>query len=235
MKSRVIAVGALLVVVVVIAWNALFFGPAGEDVTKAKARNTAAVQSQAQLDAQLKSLEDIVKRGPEFQAQLEKLSSAVPKKVDLEGFLRSAYAIKVASGVDWVSIQPSTPALGASGTSEVSMQISINGGFYQVLDYLNRFEALRRLVVIDGINITTGAAPATGGSSGGSTPTTSNNSGKAPNLTISLNARMFTQADAPGTAGSGTGTSGAPAAPGGTSNTQKPFTVGSSVPTGGTK
>ena len=117
MKSRVVAVGVLLLVVVVIAWNALFFGPAGEDVDKAKARSVAAQQQQTQLNAQLKSLQDLTKRGPEFQARIDKLNGAVPLKPDLEGFLRSAQAIKEAAGVDWVSIQPAAPTAGATGPS----------------------------------------------------------------------------------------------------------------------
>ena len=99
------------------------------------------------------------------------------------------------------------------------MQIVVSGGFFQVLDYLNRVETLDRLVVIDSIDMTTGAA-STGSSSGssGTTPTTAASSSGAPLLTVTLNARMFTQAQPPV---SSTG-------PGGTST---PTTVPSTTPT----
>ena len=227
MKSRVVAVGVLLLVVVVIAWNALFFGPAGEDVDKAKARSVAAQQQQTQLNAQLKSLQDLTKRGPEFQARIDKLNGAVPLKPDLEGFLRSAQAIKEAAGVDWVSIQPAAPTAGATGPSEITMQIVVSGGFFQVLDYLNRLEGLRRLVVIDGINVTTASDTAQGGAANGgsSTPTTNRNG--APNLTISLNARMFTQALVVGAAGSKPrSNSGAPTTPSSAPGATTPSSTG---------
>jgi hypothetical protein len=75
-------------------------------------------------------------------------------------------------------------------------------------------------VVVDSIDVTTGAA-ATGSSSGatsGTTPTTEASSSGAPLLTVTLNARMFTQAQPPAGA---TG-------PGGTST---PTTVPATTPT----
>ncbi len=201
MKARIVAVGVLLVVVVVIAWNAILFGPAGDKLDTAKARNATAQQAKTQLEAQLKSLRDIANHGPEFQAKIEKYNNAIPVKADLEGFIRTADDLKLKAGVDWVSIQPAAPA-GGNGPSEIRMQIVISGGFYQVLDYLNRLEGIPRIVVIDGINVTTGSdsASSNNASAGNaSTPTTQHNSNGAPNLSVSLTARMFTQAVPTGT------------------------------------
>ncbi len=192
MKARIAIVAALLLVVVLIAWNALLFGPAGESVDKAKTRVDTAQQTETALKAQLNALREIAKQGPEFQAKLDRLNTAVPVKTDLEGFIRSAQDLKVKAGVDWVSIQPATPVAGV-GPSEIRMQIVVSGGFFQVLDYLNRLEALQRIVVVDTINVAAGGEES--GSSSGSTPTTSGqNRNGAPNLTVTLSARMFTQA-----------------------------------------
>ena len=224
MKARIAVVATLLLVVVFIAWNALFFGPAGESVDKAKRRSDTAQQTQTALNAQLRTLRAIAQQGPEFQAKLDRLNSAVPVKPDLEGFIRSAQDLKVKAGVDWVSIQPATPAAG-SGPSEIRMQIVVSGGFFQVLDYLNRLEGLQRIVIVDTINVAAASENSAAGSS--STPTTTGqNRNGAPNLTVTLSARMFTQAVAvlpPGAARPKTPSTGAGAT---TTSARTPATAG---------
>ena len=229
MKSRVIAVVALVVVGIVIAWNALFFGPAGDDVTKATTRVATAQQQQSQFATQLRALEAIAKRGPEFQAAVDKLNSAVPLKADQEGFLRSADAIKTAAGVDWVSIAAAPPTLGASGPSEIGVQVVVIGGFFQVLDYLNRFEALRRLVVIDSLTVTAGDTSTT--AAGGAKAATRTAKNGAPTLTVNLTARIFTQAPAPNPGGKGARST-ASGSTSGSTPTQGPTATSPSVPNG---
>ncbi len=215
MRSRLALVGVLALVVVVLIWNFAFFAPAGRDVDHAKQRRDAATQLNQDLSSKLHDLRQVSDRAPEQKAKLDQLNAQVPTTPDLEGFIRSAYELKVQAGVDWVSIQSAEP-VGASGASEIKLTVVVSGGFFQVLDYLNRVEALRRLVVVDGINITTGSD--TTGSGSGSTGSGSAGSGAsssgAPRLTVTLNARMFTQAAAPtsstGTgSGAGSGSSGA--------------------------
>ncbi len=204
MKARIIAVCVLVLVVVVIAWNAIFYGPAGDAADKAKQREVAAAQARTQLTAQLKALQDVAAKGPEFQAKIDTLSRAVPLTPDLEGFTRSANDLKTKTGIDWVSVQNAVPSSGA-GLSEIKMQIIVSGGYYQILDYLTRLQQLRRIVVIDGINITVGSddSPSSSGASSATPTTKAKTSGGAPNLTVSLSARMFTQAP-PADAGTGT-------------------------------
>ncbi len=192
MKTRVIAVSALALVVVLLLWNLFFYSPAGKDVSKANQRVTTAQSAHSTLLAEHQRLLQSQQNGTKIQAQLSKLEAAIPATPDLQGFLNAAYDVKLKSGVDWVSIAPSEPSAGA-GPSEIKMQIVVRGGFFQVLDYLNQFEDpayMPRLVIIDGINIASSTNTSTGSSS---TPTTTA-SGSAPNLSVTLTARMFTQA-----------------------------------------
>lgn len=208
MKARVVAVVVLGLVAVVLAWNALFFAPAGRDVDAARQRRDAAVTEQAQLAAELRSLQEIGTQGPAWRAKVAKLNAMVPRTPELDAFIRSAYTLKVSSGVDWVSIQPSEPAAPTSGTgpTEISMQIVVNGGYFQVLDYLDRLEGLRRIVVVDSVDVAAGSDAGAGSGAAAS-------SSGAPQLAVTLAARMFTQA-APVVAGTGT-----PNAPGATTTT----------------
>jgi Tfp pilus assembly protein PilO len=188
MRSRVVIVGVLVGVVVLLVWNLLIFAPKGRDLSAAKKEAQAAQQIEVQLRQTLTALQEISKNGPEIAAKLDRLSAAVPTAPDLDGFILSANQIAVQSGIDWLSVSPSVAQPGTSGPSVIPLTMSIQGGFFQVLDYLNRLEDLGRLVIVDSINAT--SADAEGSSSG------------APALAVTLTGRMFTMA--------------APAAPAGT-------------------
>jgi Tfp pilus assembly protein PilO len=223
MRSRAAIVGVLLTIVAVLVWNLLIFAPKGRDLSKAKKDTQIEEQKEPQLRAQLAALEEISKNGPEIAAKLDRLGAAVPTSPDLDGFILSANQIAVQSGIDWLSVSPGIVAVGTAGPSVIPLTISIKGGFFQVLDYLNRLEDMGRLVIVDGL---TASASAPGGTSGsGSTggsavaPTTG-----APTLAISLTARMFTMAPpaaAPGStpppASAGGSTSSTPPASGNSS------------------
>jgi Tfp pilus assembly protein PilO len=208
-KSRIALAGVLGFVVILLVWNFAFFAPAGRDQDHAKQKLDTAQQQGNQLDARLRDLKKISVNAPEQKAKLDKLNAAVPVTADLEGFIRSAVDLEQQAGVDWVDVEPTPPVAGGTA-SQIKMSIVISGGFFQVLDYLNRLESLSRLVVVDGINIAAGGGGSSSGS--GTTPTTSASAvGGAPQLTVTLNARMFTQEAVAGAAGTGTGSGTTPA------------------------
>ena len=136
----------------------------------------------------------------------------MPASADLDGFILSANQIAVKSGIDWLSVSPSVAQAGTTGPSVIPLSIQIKGGFFQVLDYLNRLEAMGRLVIVDGINISS-ATSSTGAAATG-----------PPNLSVTLTARMFTRA-APAPAA---GTAPAPGPTAGTSASTPPASGSSS-------
>jgi Tfp pilus assembly protein PilO len=188
MRSRVIAVGALLCVVVLIIWNLFIFAPKGRSLSHAKKDTQAAQQTESTLRATLTRLQSISRNGPEIAAELDKLSAAVPDSPDLDGFILSANQIAVKSGIDWLSVSPGVVTAGTTGPSVIPLSVTIKGGFFQVLDYLNRLEAMGRFVVVDSINVAAGAASSTGGAAAATGP---------PSLSVTLAGRMFTRAAPP--------------------------------------
>ncbi len=219
MRNRIALVGVLALVVVLLLWNFAFFGPAGRDRDHAHQSLTAAQQKGATLEARLRHLQQVSAQAPAQQAHLQHLNALVPPTPDLEGFIRSAVDLEQQAGVDWVSVDPALPSSGP-GATQIKTQVIVSGGFFQVLDYLNRLETLNRLVVVDGINITTGAnGSSSSGATPGTTPATSS-SGGAPVLTVTLNVRMFTQAQPAASAAQGSGRTTTPTtAPGVTTTT----------------
>jgi len=185
MRSRAVVLGVLFGIVVILVWNLLIFAPKGRDLSDAKKERQGAEQIEPALRQALARLQEISKNGPDIAAQLDRLSAAVPTAPDLDGFILSANQIAVQSGIDWLSVSPSVIQAGTTGPSVIPLTMSIQGGFFQVLDYLNRLEDVGRLVIVDALNAT--AAEATNGSG---TPSSS----AAPTLSVTLTARMFTMA-----------------------------------------
>jgi len=216
-RGRIIA-AVLGVFVLVLVWYQFLYKPASNDVDSAQSQLEQAQAKNDDLAAQVRKLQQTHQGNAQAQAQIDKLSKGIPPTPALDSFLREAYDIKLKSGVEWVSIAPSPPTPGAAA-SEIKMQIVVSGGYYQVLDYLDRLGKLPRIVVVDGINVATGASGNSTSTGSSATPTTTGVSSGAPNLSVTLTARMFTQAEATGTGssssgtGATSGTTGTPASP----------------------
>ena len=78
---------------------------------------------------------------PQVETDRDRLRNAVPDQPELASFIEQANQLGTDTGVTWVSVSPSEPSAGtAAGTVTVALEVT--GGFFQVLDYLNRLEAL---------------------------------------------------------------------------------------------
>ncbi len=186
MRGRILIAAVLGLVVVLIAWNALFYGPAGKDLDEAKEQRDVAEREVDSLDARLKELRVDAENKPARLALKEELAAMIPELPQLESFIRAADDIRAETGVDWISVAPTEPTPSPTGISEIRMSIQLEGGFFQVQEYLKRLEDLSRLVVIDAIQISAGVQA----DEDGGTPSLSG----APTLSVTLTARMFTQA-----------------------------------------
>lgn len=185
MRNRVMAFVAVAVVGVVALWWVFVFAPLGRDLDDARDQRAQAEREEASLTAQLRRLQEIDRNAPEADAELARLAEAIPDNPDLADFFLAANEIAVRSGIDWISVSPAEPTPTPGSPSVVRINMQLSGGFFQILDYLNRLEDLDRLVVVDTLNVTTGGGEGTanvGGFNG------------APTLSATLTARMFTLA-----------------------------------------
>lgn len=178
-------------VLVVLAWYFLLFAPLSSDIDSTHNRVTEEQRNALDLRATVQRLEELSAKAPQQQATLRRLNAAIPATPDLADFILQANRIASESGIDWLSVSPAPPAATVGGTnSTIVLAMQIEGGFYQVLDYLNRLEDLERLVVVDAVNISASAA----GSTTASGATASVSSTGAPTLGVTLSGRMFTRA-----------------------------------------
>ncbi len=223
MKRNVLIAGVVGTLIVILAWYFIIYSPIGDDLTSTQASVATEQSKEQSLQADLARLNSQQKSAPEQEALLRKFDQAIPKLPDLGEFIIQANNIADDAGIEFLSIAPSPPAAGAT-SSTIALNISVSGSFFQIENYLTRLEKLDRLVIIDGLNMTTGAANATDASSGGDT-----------SLSVTLTGRMFTRAvptSASTTPGSTTPGSTTPTTvPGGSTPTTAPS---SSPVTGGT-
>jgi len=176
-RNRVLlaAVGGTLLVLLV--WFLFFWGPQGNRLSDARERKEAAESENQRLQLERDRLQAAQERVPELAARLEQLRVAVPEQPNLAQFILDANDAAERSGINFISISPSPPTAGETvGPSAIALSINISGGYFQLLDFLNRLEAMPRIVVVDNLTL----SPAGGESPG--------------DLSGSVTARMFTTA-----------------------------------------
>lgn len=197
MKRNVIIAIVAGALAVTLVWFFLFYKPKSNEVSKKNDEVATAERQQQDLEATLARLQELDANRPQQQADLDKLNAAIPATPDLAEFIFEANTAAADSGVDWLSIAPTPPAPSLTGgPSEIVLNIQVQGGFFQVLDYLNRLEKLKRLVVTDTVNLSAGGTDTSGsaGSSSEQTLSTSTSDSGAPTLSVTLGAKMYTSA-----------------------------------------
>lgn len=200
MSRRTVLLGAGAALLVLVLWYFLLWSPQRSKVADARDRRENAEAEAANLRIQLSRLQDLKQREALQRAELETLRVAVPDQPNLAQFILDANDAATKAGIEFLSITPSVPAAATTGNGapaagapppSVSMTMSIKGGYFQVLDFVNRLTDLPRIVVIDSLNV----------NAGGGT------------LDVSLQARMFVSAlPAAATPGASTTTTARPAA-----------------------
>ena len=187
MNRRLVLIGFGAAGVLLVLWFLLLWGPQGGRLEDAKARRAAAEDQNGTLEVRLARLQEAQERAPQLLADLERLRAAVPDDPALAQFILDANTIAEDAGVEFLSIAPGPPSASLTGGPPVvNLQIAVDGGYFQVLDYLDRLDALSRVVVVDSLALT---------------PST--DAGQV-NIGVQLSARMFTSALLPTAGAAGT-------------------------------
>ena len=198
-RTPLIAGGAALAVLLI--WYLLLWSPQGKAIDKAKLRQQTAQGQVRELRARLSQLQEAQRNEAATRAKIEELRQAIPDEPNLAQFILDANDAAVRSGIDFLSISPTPPAAQtaaapvpgapASAPSQITLSLSITGGYFQLLDFVNRLNDLTRIVMIDGMNVGVGTGA---------------------DLQVQLTGRMFTNQSPVGTAGAAGGAAGTPGA-----------------------
>jgi len=169
------------------AWYFAIFRPIDTARASAARREAAARVRFQTLSAQLTRLENLETDRANQEALTRRLDAAVPKTPDLGAFIVEANTIATNAGISWISITPGTTLTPvADDFTSIPVEIRIEGGFFTVLDYLNRLEQAKRLVIVDSV----ATAPLPVEQTGGTVDPIN------PKLGATMRARIFTRAEA---------------------------------------
>ncbi len=198
MTRRTMLIAGAVAGAVLVLWYLLLWGPRKADLAEAKERRETAESKRDELATRVDRLRAAQKDEPIKRAQVEALRTTIPDEPNLAAFILDTNDAAAKSGIDFISVAPAEPApaagvVGAPSASvastrptaartrtaasplpaEIKLQLQIKGGYFQVLDFLNRVNEMSRLVVTDGLTI---------------------NGDNEAKLTVGVTARMFVRA-----------------------------------------
>jgi Tfp pilus assembly protein PilO len=176
-------------VLVLALWWTMLLKPARAKASKVRADTATEQTTLDPLEAQLAQANRDAANAATFKAQLESLQQAMPDSPALAAFIRSANDIADASGVSWQSVTHGPPTVGTDGTTTITVGIQVKGTYAQVMEYLTRLAKLERLLVVDGVQVST--AGTSGASTGPTTGLTTGPFSGASELSATISARMF--------------------------------------------
>lgn len=235
MTRRNVLIAGVAAGLVLVLWYLLLWGPRKTDLSEAKDRRETAETQRDELAARVARLRASQKDEPMKRAQVEALRSTVPDEANLAAFILDTNDAASKAGIDFISVAPSEPAAAAAPVAtatpvavtpstdaagepaptaalpaEIKLQLKITGGYFQVLDFLNRVGEMPRLVITDGLTIS---------------------SDEKAKLSVGMTARMFVRSVPPEFGGAPAVTAAAPAAPPAGTNVTNPPAASTPPPT----
>ncbi|RIK10173.1 MAG: hypothetical protein DCC49_04265 [Acidobacteria bacterium] len=151
-----IVVSAVVAVTIIAVWFLFVFQGQGSTLTKEQQRLQDAKDRTQQLEGTIARRQELKRNETSIRAATVEFRQNVPDTPDLAEFIWANYDIARQAGVKWMSLKPTIPtAPKASGlmAAEIKLAVSIEGGYFQTIDYLIRLEKLRRSVVVDQLQI----------------------------------------------------------------------------------
>jgi len=158
-NRRVIAIAVVASIVVAGIWYMVLWSPQSKSLNKANDRVAAAKATQASLRSEINLLQQEQTQLPAKQAVLDKLKLLLPGVPSLDTLIDNVNNAATASGVDWQNVSPTKPAgysalnpQAVSGLQAVQVTMQVNGAYPQLLDFVNRLNAMPRLLDVNSVN-----------------------------------------------------------------------------------
>lgn len=160
-KKPIVLLGALALVIVVVAWFLAFFEPQSHKLASLDAQRTTLQQTLVKDQARLKRVRQESHHVGQIQAIDSKLRGYVPSTEDLYTYIQTLSSAGNKAGVTIISLQPSTP-VATSGTSYTAIPLTaqVKGPYDHLLAFLSSIYSLPRLTDVNGVNIS-GGGPGT--------------------------------------------------------------------------
>lgn len=217
-QERLLGVAAMALVLVAAAL--LLVRPMREATSQARSDEGAAIRESQSLHDQIRALQALKANEATLRAEAAKAVAEFPPTPALPGMVSALQDLADKAGVELASVSPSTPKPSTSypQLAEITTQVTVTGGYFEIQDFLSRLEDLikgadttggvpPRSLLVNSVSISAGG----GTGSGTAAPATTTASASTPpdelSAAISLSAFQATESAAGSTAG-GTVTTG---------------------------
>lgn len=156
---RNVIVFVLVMIAVLAVWFLLIYSPQSNKIDEATAAADSAEEQARKLNLEVQRLQALEKQAPQLRERAARADTAIPSEPQLAQFILQVQEAANASGVDWISVAPApptaAPAQGAPaellGVREVAISMNVEGGYFQVQDFITRIETLTRAVKITAV------------------------------------------------------------------------------------
>ncbi len=176
---RWVIFGVLLALLLAVVWWLFFISPRNTRIAQADDDLQVAQDQQMALSAQVAQLRAIRDSEVEYLAGIGEMETLIPEEPRLDEFIEDIYALCGTTGVELLNLAPAMPTLmTGSSLRQITVAVTIDGDFFEVLGFLFGVMDMDRLVRVDAIAVSSGQDE-TG----------------ATSLSASLSVRLFTLAD----------------------------------------
>lgn len=166
---RLLAAVAGVLVVIVLAWFVVLYKPKAGQISDVETEVETAIAEEQSLRSTLEQLQSVDADRPSEEAEVRRLSAAIPPDPELANFILAVHDIVGRSDLEFASISPALPAVvPGQAVTTIAVTMTVSGNFPNVLDFLDRLQDLDRIVVVDAL-----ALSATDAAEGSATATAS--------------------------------------------------------------
>ncbi len=176
---RWVILGILISLLLAVVWWFFFISPRNDRIAQAQEDLRVAQDEQMALAAQVDQLQAIRDSEVEYLSGIGQLETLIPEQPLLDEFIEDLYALCGTTGVELLNLAPAMPVVMTdSSLRQITVAVSIDGDFFEVLGFLFGVMDMDRLVRVDAITLASGQDE-TG----------------ATSLSATLSLRLFTLAD----------------------------------------
>jgi Tfp pilus assembly protein PilO len=132
------------ILVVAVAWL-LLLQPRNNEIEELRAETASFEAQEQQLQARVAALRQVREDSPDYEAQLAAANAVIPRDTALPSVLRQLQLAADEAGLTLMAVAPSRPAAatvegGATGLSRINVAVDVEGGYFQLVDFLRRLE-----------------------------------------------------------------------------------------------
>jgi Tfp pilus assembly protein PilO len=136
--------GLAAVLLVVLFWL-LLWSPMSEELDEVRADTERIEADQRQTASRIAALEAVRDEAPQQEALLAASNAVLPRESALPSFLRQVQQAADESGLTLQSVSPARPTPveegpGNDGLHRINVTMQLEGGYFQVVDFLRRLE-----------------------------------------------------------------------------------------------